>query len=267
MIRNSTRFYEPTPKQGTYELLLTNYPIFGGSWDRLQSQMLHIATRTVPVMACQPIRGNLADSPFFSGNDLPGRQTFGVAYLLPANDYPEESPMLSGAAHATDYADRVKHCIDIQAHGDRDVEALLPSDPIIIFGYSGDGDADELTGGTQTVKAARLNLTERGISPGEYNPHEYAALFPDELGLFAFSASDLGDGFVAQSRYRSLTIENTPSAALNPGAYTVSLAAPLCAQMGVFLPPGFAGSNDRLVLLHARAGCMYSATTANTQEA
>jgi hypothetical protein len=267
MIRNSTRFYEPTPGAGTYELLLTNYPIFGGSVDVLQSQMLHIATRTVPVMACQPIRGNLADSPFFSGGDLPGRQTFGVAYLLPANTYPEENPMLSGAGHATDYAEQIRFSVDIQAHGDRDVEALLPSDPIVLIGYAGDGDADEMTAGTQTIKAARLNLTERGVSPSEYNPHEYAALFPDELGLFGFGASDLGDGFVAQSRYRALTRENTPSVALNPGAYAVSLDAPLCAQMGVFLPSGYAGSNDRMVLLHARAGCMYSATTANTQEA
>lgn len=266
MIRNSTRYYPPTLGDGTYELMLAGYPVFAASLDVLQSQMLHIATRTVPVASCQPVRQNLAESGYFETPEKPSRQTFGVAYLMPANELPEELPMVSGACHATDYADRVKFCLDIQAHGDRDALDLLPADDAFIYGYAGDGDADEFSAGRQRIKAARLNLDEN-ISRGEYNPHEYAALFANELGLFSFSGSDLGDGFTAQTRYRALTRENGPSVALDPGSYTVALAAPICAQAGLFCAPGFAGANDRLVLIHCRAACMYSAPVANTQEA
>jgi hypothetical protein len=263
MIRNSVRFTAPRYGESTYELLQYAYPIVAGAVTVLQSQIQHVATRTVPIATIQPPRVNVPYAPE-SDDDLPQRQTCGRAYLQRASDFTDCNVAL-GACQSTAYANQVKGAFDVQLSGPDDLISVFPQESVRFNYTAGNGAVEDSGRFNSFVRANRLNLAAR-VSASEYIPTEYAALLYETLGLFGLSSSDCTDGFVTQTRARAWTRENSPSVASSVGTASPAQNAPTVARIAI-PDPGFSSDDDRFVLVHTRLACLYTAPLATTQVA
>jgi hypothetical protein len=261
MIINSVRFTPPAYGEGTYELLQYAYPIVAGSVERLQSQMRHIATRTVPIACVQPPRVN-APIAALTDSDLPQRQTCGRAYLARANAFNVCNVAL-GVCQSTAYANNVKGAFDVQLSAPPDLISVFPQESVPFDYNAGNGEFEDYGQFRAFVRANGINFSTR-ISPTEYIPTEYAVLLFETLGVFGLGTSDACDGFVTQTRARDWTRGDTPSVASSVGTAAPSQATPTVG--GVAIPdPGFSADDDRFVLVHVRHACLYTAPLETTQ--
>lgn len=260
---NSVRFTPPVYGEGTYELLMYAYPITAGAVGRLQSQIQHLATRTIPIASAQPPRVNVPIEPL-TDDELLQRQTSGRAYLYRANAF-AVSTVSTGACHSTDYANNLKGAFDVQLSGPSDLISVFPQDAVRFDYAAGNGEVEDYGFFVSFVRANELNFSNR-VSASEYIPTEYAVLFYETLGVFGLSTSDACDGFVTQTRARAWTRENSPSVASSVGTAAPSQATPTVGAVAI-LDPGFSADDDRFILVHARHACLYTAPLETTQGA